>query len=114
MFDEILVHEGKMMEVKSSFALHRKVDIDKVVSPRQQANEPGNEEYETLDALQVWMTVCNDTSENQTCSKENKNCCASNYFPVLPYFWVAVPGLRSGLLARVVTRICGQQRSGIL
>ena len=48
MFDEILVHEGKMMEVKSSFALHRKVDIDKVVSPRQQANEPGNEEYETL------------------------------------------------------------------
>ena len=85
-----------MMEVKSSFALHRKVDIDKVVSPRQQANEPGNEEYETLkfqdlksekpyknttdifntnnylenenhlDALQVWMTVCNDTSENQT------------------------------------------------
>jgi len=88
-----LVHEGKMMEVKSSFALHCKVDIDKVVSPRQQANQPGNEEYETLDALQMGMTVCNDTSENQTCSKENKNCCTSNYFPVLPYFWVAVPGL---------------------
>ena len=87
-FVQILVHEGKMMEVKSSFALHCKVDIDKVVSPRQQANQPGNEEYETLrfqdfksekssikttdffenhlDALQMGMTVCNDTSENQT------------------------------------------------
>jgi len=82
-----------MMEVKSSLALHCKVDIDKVVSPRQQANQSGYEENETLDSLQVGVAVCNDTGENQACSQENKNCCTSDHFPVLPNFWVAVPGL---------------------
>ena len=47
-FVKVSVHEGKMMEVKSSFALHCQVDIDKVVSPRQQANQPGYEENKTL------------------------------------------------------------------
>ena len=69
-----------------------------------------------------------------TCSKENKNCCTSDYFPVLPVwvkrynfkfwvfkhlcvspnFWVAIPGFWGGLLARVVARVGGKQGSGIL
>ena len=109
------------------------------------------------------MTVCNNTGEDQTfqwkpghllsqelqkkfikfsnheklrltCSKENKNCCTSDYFPVLPVwvkrynfkfrvfthlcvspnFWVAIPGFWGGLLARVVARVGGKQGSGIL
>ena len=44
----ILVHERQVVEVISSFALHCQIDIDKVVSSRQEAYKPSNEENEAL------------------------------------------------------------------
>jgi len=107
----ILVHERQVVEVISSFALHCQIDIDKVVSSRQEAYKPSNEENEALDALQVWVAVCNNTSKNQTCSKEDKNCCTSDHFPILPDLWVPIPGFRGWLLSRVVARISREQGS---